>query len=78
MKNSLITINWRHKTQERGLTETSLELLRKLEIKATKNSSVFTDLIKSIEKEYSVLQAQKIFDSKQEIEMLSKYIRIRT
>jgi hypothetical protein len=77
LRQSFVTINWKGKFGRRGLTETSLEILRDLALRAKTNGSNFQELVDKLEKDYSTLiQQSKIFDLQEEIHINSKYVRV--
>jgi hypothetical protein len=75
-----ITINWKGKQGKGGLTETALDLLRKMmEPANSKKYQKFTDLntkFEEIKSDYSDLMNGKFFNTENEIKMLSKYVRV--
>lgn len=76
MRQSFITINWKNKVGKRGLTETSLEILRDLALRAKKNGGAFQDMVDSLEKDYANLKKNEIFDLQEEVRINNKYIRV--
>lgn len=76
MRKSFVTINWKNKVGKRGLTETSLELLRDLTLRAKKNGSAFQEIADKLEKNYSELKKQSVFDFQEEISINKKYVNV--
>lgn len=76
MRQSFITINWKNRVGKRGLTETSLEILRDLALRAKKNGGAFQDMVDSLEKDYANLKKNEIFDLQEEVRINNKYIRV--
>ena len=70
-----ITINWKNKKNQRGLTETTMDTIRKLMVRHEK----FTDLgtkLEEIKSAYEELKADKFFNIEKEIKMLNKFVRV--
>jgi len=76
MRQSFVTINWRNKVGKIGLTEKTLETLRKLSLKSKKNGSNYEDLVNKLEKDYHDLKQVPIFDLQEEIKVNNKYVRV--
>jgi len=76
MRQSFVTINWRNKVGKRGLTEKTLETLRKLTLKSKKNGYNYEDLVNKLEKDYHDLKQVPIFDLQEEIKVNNKYVRV--
>jgi len=77
LRQSFITINWKNRFGKRGLTETSLEILRDLALRAKKNGGAFQDVVDNLEKDCAHLKKNEIFDLQEEIRINQKYVRVR-
>lgn len=74
--NSSLTVNWQGKVGQRGLTETAIELMRGLSDKIKKPNLI--DEAEKLEKEYfGAIKNTKFFNFQQELDIVSKYIKVR-
>ena len=74
-KQSNITINWKGKSDKRGLTEFTMETMRKMLGRHEKFPDINTKL-EEIRVAYEELKADKFFSIEKEIKMLSKFVRV--
>jgi hypothetical protein len=74
-KKHSVTINWRGKLGQRGLTEVAAETLGKVGSKH-KKPNLISD-VENMLKDYFKLQSNKVFSYHDEVEMVKNYCNVR-
>lgn len=70
-----VTVNWKDRFGQRGLTELAIETLQKVGNLHKKPNLIKT--AEDLQKEYHVLCGNKVFDFHSEVELIKKYIHVR-